>query len=149
MIKTHYRDYATEAFRLLALEGNAEKYRSRIWNQAIEDISNSESRGGSISAPTEAAIMRAQKALDDARATILDLESAEFALETLEKMRGRVAIKAVKAVYMITPERPIGRGEIHQRVEIASTELSADPRTIYRWLSLARSLFAEHRGLRT
>ena len=136
MIKTHYRDYAPEAFRLLALEGSAEKYRSRIWNQAIEDISNSESRSGSVSAPTEAAIMRAQKALDDAKATVLDLEAAEF------------AVKAVKAVYMIMPDQPIKRGEIQQRVEATSIELPADPRTIYSWLSLARSLFAEHRGLR-
>lgn len=148
MIKTHYRDYATEAFRLLALEGSAEKYRSRIWNQAIEDISNSESRSGSVSAPTEAAIMRAQKALDDAKATVLDLEAAELALEALEKMRGRAAVKAVKAVYMIMPDQPIKRGEIQQRVEATSIELPADPRTIYSWLSLARSLFAEHRGLR-
>ncbi|MGN0791334.1 MAG: hypothetical protein ACI4NL_00630 [Christensenellales bacterium] len=148
MIKTHYRDYATEAFRILALEGSSEKFRERIWNEALDDMERRKERSGSISAPTEAAIMRAQKALDDAKATILDLEAAEFALEALEKMRGRAAVKAVRAVYMIMPDQPIKRGEIQQRVEVTSVELPADPRTIYHWLSLARSLFAEHRGLR-
>ena len=85
MIKTHYRDYATEAFRILALEGSAEKFRERIWNEALDNMERRKERNGSISAPTEAAIMRAQKALDDAKATILDLEAAEFALEALEK----------------------------------------------------------------
>ena len=85
MIKTHYRDYATEAFRLLALEGSAEKYRSRIWNQAIEDISNSESRSGSVSAPTEAAIMRAQKRLTMPRQPFLIWRRPSLRLKPLKK----------------------------------------------------------------
>ena len=35
MLKSHYRDYATAAFRLLAREGSADRYRAKIYNAAL------------------------------------------------------------------------------------------------------------------
>lgn len=149
MRKSHYRDYATEAFRFLAREGSAAAYCDRIWNDALERQRRREAgRFDGISAPTEAAVARAEQALYDAHASIADLEAAEWSLQTLEKMRGRHAVTAVKTVYMLTPDHPLERGEIQARVAAASIGIPADPATIYRWLALARDMFAEHRGLR-
>lgn len=150
MQKTHYRDYATEAFRFLAREGSAAEYREKIWNDALERARRREvGRFAGMSAPTEAAVINAERELDNVRPSIMDLEAAEWALEAVEKMRGSAAAKAVRAVYMIMPDRPLERGEIRERVAAESIGIPADERTIYRWLSLARSLFAERRGLRT
>ena len=149
MRKTHYRDYATAAFALLAKEGSSAAYKARIYNEAVErERERTETRGSGISAPTEAAVMRAEQALYDAAAALKDLEAAEWALITLEKMRGRHAAMAVRAVYMLTPERELKRGEVTERVTALSINMPADPSCIYRWLALARDLFAEKRGLR-
>ena len=149
MKKEPYRDYATEAFRFLAIEGSSAKYRQKIWNEAIEEQRRAETSGTGISCPTEAAILRADEAIFNAEAAIADLEAAEFARDTLEKMRGLPAVKALKTVYMQDPDKPIGRGEIEDRVHYSVINYHASERTIYGWLALARRLFAERRGLRT
>ena len=148
MKKEPYRDYATEAFRFLALEGSSMKYKQKIWNEAIEEQRRAEINGSGISCPTEAAIMRADEAIFNAEAAISDLEAAEFARDTLEKMRGIPAVKALKTVYMQDPDKHIGRGEIEDRVHYSALNYHASERTIYGWLALARKLFAERRGLR-
>lgn len=149
MQKKHYRDYATEAFRFLAREGGAEPYRQRVWNRAIESAQRrAEEKTAGLSAPTEAAVLRAQEALDSVKAELDDLEAAEWALATLGKARGQQAVMAVRGVYMLLPDRPLYRGEIKARVTAISTSMPAGEATIYRWLDLARQLFAERRGLR-
>lgn len=149
MKKSHYRDYATDAFRFLGAHGSSKIYRERIYNEmlAYQQLKESSVETG-ISAPTEAAVMRAEQAVVDAAAAIADLEAAEFALEAVRQQRGQAAEKAVRAVYMIMPQIDLERGEIEYRVIAAAMYLNADRSTIYRWLSLARRIFAEKRGLR-
>lgn len=148
MKKEPYRDYATEAFRFLAREGSSSKYKQKIWNEAIEEQRRLEATGTGISCPTEAAIVKADEAVFRAKAAIKDLEAAEFARDALEKLRGMAAVKALKIVYMQDPDKPINRGEIEARVHSAEINLPAGDRTVYRWLALARRIFAEERGLR-
>lgn len=150
MKKNHYRDYAAEAFRFLEAHGPLYTYRERVYNEALryQQLRESCVETG-ISAPTEAAVMRAEQAITDAAAAIADMEAAEFALEVVRQRFGVAAEKAVRAVYMIMPELELTRGEIRDRVIAASIYLHASCRTIYYWLAFARRAFAEKRGLRT
>ena len=151
MKKTHYRDYATEAFRFLAREGSAEAYRNRIWNEAVERQKQAEERvmAGLSCGPTEGALMAAERAVDEVKAEIADLEAAEWAIKALEGSRTPGAAHAVRMVYMLAPHAEIAPGEIHDRTLIASHKLHACERTVYNWLGFARNLFAKKRGLRT
>ena len=149
MKKSHYRDYATDAFRFLAVKGSSVAYKERLYNEMLryQQLRESSVENG-VAAPTEAAVIRAEQAIVDAAAEIADLEAAEIALEIVRQQRGLAAEKAVRAVYMILPDMELSRGEIEHRVIAASMYLHADRRTIYRWLAVARRAFAEKRGLR-
>lgn len=152
MLKTHYRDYATEAYRLHARLGSAAAYKRRVLAEALARRAES---GGSVGSagpgsPTEAAVVRAEAALAETEGTIRDLEAVERATERIERMRGGTYIlRAVREVYEAEADRPIERGEIARRVDKLSLEMPAGPRSIYRWLGTARQVFAEERGLRT
>lgn len=152
MLKTHYRDYATEAYRLHARLGSAAAYKRRVLAEALARRAES---GGSVGSagpgsPTEAAVVRAEAALAETEGTIRDLEAVERAMERIGRMRGGTCIlRAVREVYEAEADRPIERGEIARRVDKLSIGLPASPATIYRWLGLARKIFAEERGLRT
>lgn len=152
MLKTHYRDYATEAYRLHARLGSAAAYKRRVLAEALARRAES---GGSVwsagpGSPTEAAVVRAEAALAETEGTIRDLEAVERAMERIGRMHGGTCIlRAVREVYEIDADRPIERGEIARRVDKLSLEMPAGPRSIYRWLGTARQVFAEERGLRT
>ena len=152
MLKTHYRDYATEAYRLHARLGSAAAYKRRVLAEALARRAES---GGSVGSagpgsPTEAAVVRAEAALAETEGTIRDLEAVERAMERIGRMRGGTGIlRAVREVYEAEADRPIERGEIARRVDRLSLEMPAGPRSIYRWLGTARQVFAEERGLRT
>ena len=152
MLKTHYRDYATEAYRLHARLGSAAAYKRRVLAEALARRAEA---GGSVGSagpgsPTEAAVVRAEAALAETEGTIRDLEAVERAMERIGRMRGGTCIlRAVREVYEAEADRPIERGEIARRVDKLSLEMPAGPRSIYRWLGTARQVFAEERGLRT
>lgn len=152
MLKTHYRDYATEAYRLHARLGSAAAYKRRVLAEALARRAES---GGSVGSagpgsPTEAAVVRAEAALAETEGTIRDLEAVERAMERIGRMRGGTCIlRAVREVYEAAPEDELGRGEIQRRVERLSMELPAGRSSIFRWLAIARRVFAEERGLRT
>lgn len=152
MLKTHYRDYATEAYRLHARLGSAAAYKRRVLAEALARRAES---GGSVGSagpgsPTEAAVVRAEAALAETEGTIRDLEAVERAMERIGRMRGGACIlRAVREIYEVEADRPIERGEIARRVDRLSLEMPAGPRSIYRWLGTARQVFAEERGLRT
>ena len=148
MIKTHYRDYATEAYRLYARLGGAEAYKRRIYAEAQER--HAQGCTGGPGSPTEAAVLRGEAALAEKEGTWRDLEAVERAMERIGRMRGGTCIlRAVREVYEVEADRPIERGEIARRVDKLSLEMPAGPRSIYRWLGTARQVFAEERGLRT
>ncbi|MGI5884700.1 MAG: hypothetical protein ACOX83_07045 [Candidatus Spyradocola sp.] len=149
MRKTHYHDYATEAFRLHARLGSAAAYRQRIVSEALARRAEGGGSAGPGS-PTEAAVVRAEAALSEVEGTIRDLEAVERAMERIERLRGGTCIlRAVREVYEAEADRELARGEIARRVDRLSVELPAGSATIYRWLGLARKIFAEERGLRT
>ena len=152
MLKTHYRDYATEAYRLHARLGSAAAYKRRVLAEALARRAEAGGRVGSAGpgSPTEAAVVRAEAALAETEGTIRDLEAVERAIERIGRMRGGTCIlRAVREVYEAEADRPIERGEIARRVDKLSLEMPAGPRSIYRWLGTARQVFAEERGLRT
>ena len=149
MLKTHYRDYATEAYRLHARLGSAAAYKRRVLAEALARRAEAGGSAGPGS-PTEAAVVRAEAALAETEGTIRDLEAVERAMERIGRMRGGTCIlRAVREVYEAEVDRPIERGEIARRVDKLSLEMPAGPRSIYRWLGTARQVFAEERGLRT
>lgn len=149
MLKTHYRDYATEAYRLHARLGSAAAYKRRVLAEALARRAEAGGSAGPGS-PTEAAVVRAEAALAETEGTIRDLEAVERAMERIGRMRGGTCIlRAVREVYEAEADRPIERGEIARRVDKLSLEMPAGPRSIYRWLGTARQVFAEERGLRT
>ena len=145
MLKSHYRDYATAAFRLLAREGSADRYRAKIYNAALARRGEG---GTGLGSPTEAAIMRAEQAVYDAVATIADLEAAEYAVAALKARYGYAARRALYMVYMAYADRELVKGEISDRIHRAELEIPASEKTLYRWLAYARRCFAEKRGLR-
>ena len=149
MRKSHYRDYATEAFRFYAREGGSQKYTQRVWNEALTRQQEREVNiNTGISCPTESAVIRAEAELDKHVAELADLEAVEFAMTALEATRGRSAVRTLKIVYMTAPDLDINRGDIQDRVHHAEINIPASERTIYNWLGDARKLFAEKRGLR-
>ena len=94
MLKTHYRDYATEAYRLHARLGSAAAYKRRVLAEALARRAES---GGSVGSagpgsPTEAAVVRAEAALAETEGTIRDLEAVERAMERIGRMRGGTCI---------------------------------------------------------
>ncbi|MEA4816889.1 MAG: hypothetical protein VB120_08605 [Lachnospiraceae bacterium] len=148
MKKNHIRDYATEAFRFYARTGSAAKYKQELWDEVIK-ATNRSNYGGGIGNPTEAAVSRMEKRLEDARAEIADLEAVERTISTLEKMRnGSEMLLALHLVYMANPHKEIEKGEISERMHQAEVKIPASERQIYRWLSKARYIFATERGLR-
>lgn len=146
MKKNHYMDYAKAAFRLYAQVGGAETFKQKIWNEAILAQERQEGKSG-LSKPSEAAIIRAERAVEEAKATIWDLEAVERTLSQLE-VKGRELVRAVQIVYMAEPHREPKRGELQDRTHRAELLIPASEKTIYRWLALARLIFAKERGLR-
>lgn len=148
MKKQAYRDYATEAFRFWAREGGAETYRQKIWNEAVANQQRQEGTSG-ISKPSEAAIIRAEQAIEDAYASMADLEAVERTIDVIRRRPGgEDRERVIRAVYMAYPNREIRRGEIQDRVHRAEQDLHLAERTIYGMLGEARSIFAKERGLR-
>lgn len=147
-MKNHIRDYATEAFRFYARNGKSvEKYKKKIYDEALQELS--QVKGSGISCPTEAAIMRAEAALNEKIAEIKDMEAVELTMAELQASgRYHDCIQAIKIVYFKDAEKELYKGDIHNRVHVAEIEISASEKTIYRWLALVRKLFAEKRGLR-
>ena len=147
MRKSHIRDYATSAFQFFALEGSAEGYRQRIWNEAVYEHQQREIHG-SAGAPTESAVIHADIALKAHLGAIADLEAVEKVIHALELMEHGHILKALRIVYMQEPEREIEWGEIKDRMQQASLSIPASERQVYRWLAEVRRMFAEERGLR-
>lgn len=135
-----YREYATQAFRFLAREGNADKYISKL----VEDYKK-QAKSAGINCPTEAALMHKEKLLKEHAAEIADLDAAEKALIIC----GRDPRKAVELVYQWNCWDDLEWGDVSTRVDYANINIPADRSQIYRWLAQACKEFAKERGLRT
>lgn len=147
MIKTHYRDYATEAWRLYARLGSAEAYKRRIYAEAQQR--HAEGGSGGVGSPTEAAVLRGEAAIAEKESVWRDLEAVERAMERIASRRnGDCILRAVREVYQVHADVPLERGDVANRVIRLSIAMPANEATIYRWLGIARRVFAEERGLR-
>ncbi len=138
MKRDHIRDYATEAFRFYARVGklSGDEYLKMV-------------RGsfGCVQEEDE----RKRCALDasaDIMGACQDLDAAKRTLDDLELSGKMHAAQAVRAVYFVRPSGDISGREIAGRVRDFSLSCPASERTVYRWLSLARKVFARERGLR-
>ena len=75
---------------------------------------------------------------------LADLE----AVETTLKICGPDVRRAVETVYFYKPYAELEWGQIKERVHYAEIHMPASERQVYRWLRVARIIFAEERGLR-
>lgn len=151
MKKDYLRDYATAAFRFYARNGeSADKYKERIYNEALEEIIKREtSVKDGISKPTEAALMAAEAAVNEKIAEIKDMEAVERVLaDNSFSWKHRFIVRSIEIVYFQGCDRDITKGDIQNRVTAAAQETYSSERSVYYWLREARDLFAYHRGLR-
>jgi hypothetical protein len=159
-MKNHIRDYATAAFRFYAKQNmSADEYKKMIYDEALEDYKKRQKREG-ISFPTESAIIRAEKAVDEKLAEIKDIEAVGDVLTILSgglreyecygdcACQGRAIRKSIEMVYFVDADKELKKGDIHDRIHKASIWIPASERQVYRWLGKAREIFAERRGLR-
>ncbi len=140
------KKYALDAFRFYAKTGGSVAYKTKIKDDAMI-ATKVEVKSGGKGSPTEAAIIRVEKALEDAHAQIADLEAVEGTINLLSKTRPDI-VKAITIVYMTHPEKRPAKGDIQGRVARATIEIPASERSVYSWLSIAREAFARRRGLR-
>ena len=151
----HIKGYATAAFRFYKSVGGLKAYKQKVWDEAMANSSRQnwqfeEYNSTEISKPTEAQIMRAERALKDARADIYDLEAVEQTLYIISTLsNGRAIGKAVEIVYFTDLDTPLNkRGFIRGKVISASLDIPAGESTVYKYLKKARLVFAMERGLR-
>lgn len=137
MKKDTTRDYAIAAFaRYFAMgcpgEGQIEeRTRNRI-----------ERENAGATAEDIASLMECE--LIKLRPTIKDIDAVREVLSELESGTVPEIAKAVRAVY----SRPAKhKNEIEFRVIAFAIDTPADKRTVYRWLKIARTMFATARGL--
>ena len=148
MKKDNIRDYATEAFRFYAACGKLtsaeleQMVRDRIYQQSRKAVLRSGS--GMPSDATAVAVMKAEDAVRDLQAEILDITAVEKTLKRLNAQQR----KAVEIVYFTDPEKDLERNDISDRVHKAELSIPASEQSIYKWLRKARIFFAEERGLR-
>jgi hypothetical protein len=147
-MKDYLRDYSTAAFRFYAMNGrSAEKFKQKIYLEALVEHKNGDGSSG-ISKPTEAAIMAAERAVNEKLAEISDMESVDKVIAELEVKHREDIIKAIEFVYFKDSDKEFNIGDIQDRVHNAAIHIPAGERSIYRWLRQARQLFAIERGLR-
>lgn len=146
--KDNIRDYATEAFRFYAACGSLTSaelermVRDRIYKQSKKEVLRSGS--GMPSDATAIAVMKAEDAVRDLQAELMDITAVEKTLKRLN-MQQR---KAVEIVYFTDAKKDLEKNDISDRVHRAELEIPASEKSVYRHLKKAREIFAEERGLR-
>ncbi len=146
MKEKYIKDYAADAFRFYAKFGDIREYKHKIWNEALES-GRSQIRSQSPGKPTESAIIRAEKAIEQAKPELDDLEAAQKTLRRLNIQQPEIAL-AVRIVYMSEPESERRKGDLKRRIIKATMEIPASERSVYYWLDIATTVFAKERGLR-
>ena len=80
--------------------------------QAMENHGES-GAGKSLGSPTEAAVIRAEKLMEEQRAVLEDLAAADRAMMKIaQRDIGHEMLAALRIVYMEDVDRPLRRGEI-------------------------------------
>lgn len=142
MKKDYLRDYCTEAFRFYARSGGRSAFIKSIENDIIK------SKGSGICKPTEAALIRQEQIIAEHAAELADIDAVSRVINLLDMCEHRSIIKAIEIVYFADCWRDLDRGDISARVHRAEIMIPASERVIYKWLGIARDMFAKERGLR-
>ena len=152
MKKDAIRDYATEAFRFYAALGRPkyEDIKKRVYDYAMSEERRAEVKTGGLSLPTEYQLRNAENALEELEAELMDIFAVERTLEILSTHKNGQDIKdALEIVYFSEPARPLRRNEITNRVHFAEFAIHTTEPTVYRYLRIAREIFARERKLRS
>jgi hypothetical protein len=146
-MKDHLRDYATEAFRFYARMGcpTHDELRQQLYDAALAANKREITRSGNISKPTEYAVINAERSVEERKGELLDI----LAVERVMLIADRSTRQAIKIVYFADADKPLQKGDISMRIHKAELQIPASERQIYYWLSKARKMVAEERGLRT
>ena len=148
MKKDNIRDYATEAFRFYAACGKLtsaeleQMVRDCIYQQSKREVLRS--GNGMPSDATAVAVMKAEDAVQDLQAEMMDIIAVEKTLMRLNEQQR----KAVEIVYFTDAEKDLEKNDISNRVHKAELYIPASEQSVYRYLKKAREIFAEERGLR-
>ena len=144
MIKSPARDPFVAALRFYAKLGqrSAKTIRDKIYS--IESNQNATNN-----LQIELGEVRAYRTLKILETELFDIECVEKTLEELEKAKGEVAVRAVKAVYMTNPNKKLKAMDITNRVSKAAMELFVDDSTINRYIAVAREIYADYHKIRT
>ena len=138
MRRDHIRDYATAAFRFYARVGklSGDEYLKMV-RGSFGCVENNLQRE-----------IKACCAANEIMGACQDLDAVRRTLDILELSGKAYAAQAVREVYFTRPSGEISGRVIAGRVRDFSLSCPASERTVYRWLSLARKVFARERGLR-
>lgn len=147
MVKETARDYIVDAFRFYSVlkRPNAASARKK----ADSYLLNWE--GSGHFGPEDASPLISLETLKtNLDAELADVQAVENTLRILRaRPEGREILRAIETVYFFSPHSPQAKRDITDRVRCASLEIPVSERTIYYYLSLARKIFAQQRGLRT
>lgn len=141
-MKSHIRDYATEAYRFYARVGGKGKYLRQLQDEY------GKGRGVGVVSLPEGVLVTKEKILELHAAEFADLEAVERAIYLASlSVSGTEMKKCIEVVYFqgCWEEQ---RGWMSRRIERAVKEIPASDRQVKRWLKQARQIFALERGLR-
>lgn len=144
MIKNPARDSFVAALRFYARLGerNADTIRDKIYS-----IESNQKATNNLQ--IELGEVRAYKTLKALETELFDIECVEKTLSRLEEVKGEIAVRAVKAVYMTNPNKKLKAMDITTRVDKAALELFVDSSTVNRYIAVAREIYADYHKIRT
>ena len=144
MIKNPARDSFVAALRFYAKLGerNADTIRDKIYS-----IESDQKATNNLQ--IELGEVRAYRKLKTLETELFDIECIEKTLKKLEEVKGEIAVKAVKAVYMTNPHNKLKAMDITRRVDKIAMELFVDSSTVNRYIAVAREIYADYHNIRT
>lgn len=134
------RDIANRAFRSYAALGCPTR-------RELEDRIKEDTRKKHSHEPPYLIEQRIETSLLENRQLIYDIEAVDFVMSELKQKGLDERISAIRAVYFHEPRRTPHRGEMEGRVTKYAVDGYVSPRTVYSWLSAARKMFFEARGM--
>ncbi len=142
MKKSHIRDYAVNAFRIYA--ANGEKTYA-LMRRDIYDRSLTEQLEKGVD--VYSAMVFARQTIQRKMPMLLDIRAVEQMISLLEYSQKCDVVDALRAIYFVEPRRPLKNGEISNRVIRYATDYPCSPERIWRQLRYAQETFGRFRGL--
>lgn len=131
-------DYSVSAFVFYAHNGRSvEEYKSNLYKKCVN-----ESKYINISP-----LFLYERELDNNSAALLDILSVESVLQQLQLEGDYETITSLDMVYFSLPS-DYKKGDIYPLIIKASLYIPSSERSVQRYLSKARKMFAVERGLR-